>query len=54
MRRMLAIDGGKSVCGDVAMKERIAQFTPEIKDHELLGKIKGENVVNQNLYTYFP
>ena len=39
---MLAIDGDKSAYCDEAIKKKIAGFPPEIKDHELLTKIKGD------------
>ena len=38
---MLAIEGDKSACSDEAIREKISGFPPEIKDHELLTKIKG-------------
>ena len=45
---MLAIDGEKSVCSDEAVKETIAGFPPEINDHDLLSKIKGENAIYES------
>ena len=39
---MLVIDGDKSTCNDNDVREKIAGFPPEIQDHELLSKVKGE------------
>ena len=41
LKRMLAIDGPKSVAQDTATRQKIACFPPEIHDPELLSEIKG-------------
>ena len=41
LKRMLAIDGPKSVAQDTAVRQKIACFPPEIHDPELLSEIKG-------------
>ena len=41
LRRMMAVDGNKSVAQDMATRQKIASFPPEIYDPDLLSKIKG-------------
>ena len=43
---MVAIDGEKSVCCDETVREKIAGFPPEVNDHDLLSKVKGETNAN--------
>ncbi|CAI8038901.1 Regulation of nuclear pre-mRNA domain-containing protein 1B [Geodia barretti] len=47
LRRMLAIEGDKSACNDEAIREKIAGFPPEIKDHELLSKLKDKAAADE-------
>jgi regulator of Ty1 transposition protein 103 len=44
---MLAIEGDKSACSDEAIREKISGFPPEIKDHELLTKIKDKAAADE-------
>ena len=50
---MVAIEGDKSVCSDDTIKEKIADFPPEVRDHELLSKVKGElNCISARAHTH--
>lgn len=51
---MLAIEGDKSVCCDETVRKRIAEFPPEIKDHELLSNVKGLPYTPVNQTTLHP
>ena len=46
LKRMVAIDGDKSVAQDMATRQKIASFPPEIYDPDLLSKIKGMPICN--------
>ena len=41
LQRMMAVDGDKSAAQDMATRQKIASFPPEIYDPDLLTKIKG-------------
>lgn len=41
LRKMQAIGGDKSADRDMATRQKIASFPPEIHDPDLLSKIKG-------------
>lgn len=44
---MMAIDGDKSVAQDTATRLKIAGFSPELYDPDILTKLKGKH---QNIY----